>query len=73
MFVVLPDKEVTVDRGPPYAGSSFFYSGSGDNLDNVMYKQFNLRTSEREMCTSRASTTARSLRGKMGQATTLRA
>jgi immune inhibitor A len=42
LFVVLPDKEVTVDLGPPYAGGNFFYSGAGDNLDNRMYKQFNL-------------------------------
>lgn len=41
---------VTVDRGPPYAGSSIFYSGPGGNLGNVMHTQLNLRTSEREIC-----------------------
>ena len=26
----------------PYAGSNYYYSGAGDNLDNFMYKSFNL-------------------------------
>lgn len=42
LFVVLPDKEVTFDLGAPYAGSYFYYSGMGDNLDNVMYREFDL-------------------------------
>jgi immune inhibitor A len=42
LFVLLPDKEVTVDLGAPYAGSYFYYSGMGDNLDNVMYREFDL-------------------------------
>jgi immune inhibitor A len=42
LFVVLPDKEVTVDIGAPFAGSNFYYSGAGDNLDNVMYKEVTL-------------------------------
>ena len=42
LFVVLPDKEVTVDLGAPYAGSYFYYSGMGDNLDNAMYREFDL-------------------------------
>jgi immune inhibitor A len=39
LFVVLPDKEVQVDLGAPYAGSNFYYSGSGNDLDNLMYKE----------------------------------
>jgi immune inhibitor A len=42
LFVVLPQKEVTTEIGSPYAGSYFYYSGSGNNLDNLMYKSFNL-------------------------------
>jgi immune inhibitor A len=42
LFVVLPKKSVTTNIGNPYEGSAFYYSGSGDNLDNFMYKSFNL-------------------------------
>jgi immune inhibitor A len=42
LFVVLPQKEVTTNIGSPYAGSYFYYSGSGNNLDSLMYKSFNL-------------------------------
>jgi immune inhibitor A len=42
LFVVLPDKEVTTDIGDPYAGSYFYHSGSGNNLDTTMTKQFTL-------------------------------
>lgn len=42
LFVVLPQKEVTANIGSPYAGSNFYYSGSGNNLDSLMYKSFNL-------------------------------
>ncbi|MBP6785995.1 MAG: immune inhibitor A [Candidatus Promineofilum sp.] len=42
LFVLLPDKEVNVDLGAPYAGDYFYYSGSGNNLDNVMYREFDL-------------------------------
>ncbi|MEK6221649.1 MAG: immune inhibitor A [Chloroflexota bacterium] len=42
VFVVLPQKEVTENIGPAYAGSQYFYSGSGNNLDNWMYKEFTL-------------------------------
>ncbi len=42
LFVILPDKEVTEDLGAPYAGDHFYYSGSGNNLDHFMYRQFNL-------------------------------
>jgi immune inhibitor A len=38
-FVVLPDREVTVDIGSPFAGDAFYYSGNGNNLDNTMTKQ----------------------------------
>ena len=40
--VVLPDKHVTVNLGSPYAGSKFYFSGSGDNLDNMISKSVNL-------------------------------
>ncbi|MDF2474403.1 MAG: family metalloprotease domain protein [Anaerocolumna sp.] len=40
LFVVLPEKSVVSDIGEPYDGSKFYYSGSGDNLDNFMTKQF---------------------------------
>ncbi len=42
LFVVLPQKEVITNIGSPYAGDHFYYSGSGNNLDNFMYKSFNL-------------------------------
>jgi immune inhibitor A len=38
LFVVLPQKEVTTDLGDPFEGSDFYYSGSGDDLNNVMYR-----------------------------------
>ena len=42
VFVVLPQKEVTANIGSPYAGSNFYYSSQGNNLDSLMYKSFNL-------------------------------
>lgn len=42
LFVVLPKKEVVSNVGAPYAGSYNYYSGAGDNLNNFMYKSFNL-------------------------------
>ena len=39
LFVVLPEKEVSVDFGDPAEGPDFFYSGAGDDLDNTMTKQ----------------------------------
>ena len=42
LFVILPKKEVVTQIGTPYAGSYFYYSGSGDNLDNAMTKSFAL-------------------------------
>jgi immune inhibitor A len=42
VFVILPDKEVPLELGAPYAGSRYYYSGNGNDLDNVMYKQVTL-------------------------------
>lgn len=42
LFVLLPDKQVTEQIANPYSGSYFYYSGSGNNLDNYMYKSFTL-------------------------------
>jgi immune inhibitor A len=42
LFVVLPDKEVTQTLASPYAGSKFYYSGAGDDVDNSMSKSVTL-------------------------------
>jgi len=42
LFVVLPDKQVIKEIADPYSGSYFYYSGSGNDLDNFMYKALNL-------------------------------
>jgi immune inhibitor A len=42
VFVVLPDKAVLENIGTPEYGAYYYYSGSGDNLDNIMYKAFSL-------------------------------
>jgi immune inhibitor A len=42
LFVILPDKEVTEQIADPFSGEYFYYSGSGNELDNVMYKAFTL-------------------------------
>ncbi len=42
LFVILPKKSVTTVIGTPYAGSKFYYSGAGDNLDNTMTKSVTL-------------------------------
>jgi immune inhibitor A len=42
VFVILPRKQVVTELATPFEGSQFYYSGSGDNLDNFMYKSFNL-------------------------------
>lgn len=42
LFVVLPQKEVTTVIGDPFAGEYFYYSGSGNDLDNFMYKEYTL-------------------------------
>ena len=36
LVALLPDKEVTTLIGAPYAGSFFYHSGSGNDLDNSM-------------------------------------
>jgi immune inhibitor A len=41
-FVILPKKLVTTHIADPYAGSKFYYSGMGDDLNNYMYKSFSL-------------------------------
>ncbi len=45
VFVVLPDKEVSVFVGEPWDGGQFYHSGSGNNLDNTMTKSFTLGAS----------------------------
>ena len=42
LFVVLPDKHVTEEIADPYSGSYFYYSGSGNDLNNFMYKPLKL-------------------------------
>ena len=42
LFVLLPDKEVVLDLGDPYAGEHFYYSGNGNDLDNRMVREFDL-------------------------------
>ncbi len=42
LFVILPKKSVTTTIGTPFAGSNFYYSGAGDNLDNTMTKSVTL-------------------------------
>ena len=42
LFVILPPKSVTTVIGTPYAGSNFYYSGAGHDLDNSMTKSVTL-------------------------------
>jgi immune inhibitor A len=42
LVVVLPDKEVSSTIGSPYGGSYYYYSGSGNNLDNSMSRDVTL-------------------------------
>jgi len=42
LFVVLPKKEVQSSLGAPFEGDKFYYSGSGDELDNSMTKSVTL-------------------------------
>ncbi len=42
LVVNLPDKLVEEDIGEPYAGEWFYWSGTGDDLDNYMYKAMTL-------------------------------
>ena len=42
LFTVLPDKPVTVNLASPYEGTQYYYSGSGDDLDNTMTRSVTL-------------------------------
>jgi len=42
LFVLLPDKEVDFPVGDPYSGDYFYFSGSGNDLDNSMARDFTL-------------------------------
>jgi immune inhibitor A len=42
LLVLLPDKEVSVTIGAPFAGSFFYASGSGNDLDNSMTRDVTL-------------------------------
>ncbi len=42
LVVLLPDKKVTTDIGSPYAGSYFYHSGAGNDLDNSMTRSVTL-------------------------------
>ena len=42
LVVLLPDKAVSSFVGTPYAGGSFYFSGSGNNLDNRMTRSVTL-------------------------------
>lgn len=42
LVVLLPDKEVSSFIGNPYAGSYFYHSGSGNDLDNSMTRDVTL-------------------------------
>ena len=42
LFVVLPPKEVTEVIADPYEGLHFYYSSAGNELDNLMYKAFDV-------------------------------
>jgi immune inhibitor A len=44
LFVLLPDKRVTTNIGPPNSGSFYYYSSAGNNLDNRMSRAFTLPT-----------------------------
>ena len=45
VFVVLPKKYVEQEVGEPFEGDYFFFSGSGNNLDNTMTRDFTLPAS----------------------------
>jgi immune inhibitor A len=42
LVLLLPDKEVRTSVGDPYSGDYFYFSGSDDNLDNSMTREFTL-------------------------------
>jgi immune inhibitor A len=43
-LVALPDLTKDTQIGPPFAGAKFYYSGTGDDMDNAMIKQVTLPT-----------------------------
>ncbi|MEL7648260.1 MAG: immune inhibitor A domain-containing protein [Sedimentibacter sp.] len=47
LIVKLPEKTVTMNIGTPSAGSMFYYGGSGDDLDNLMYKSFAINSGDK--------------------------
>ena len=42
LVVLLPDKKISTDIGSPYAGTSFYHSGSVNDLDNSMTRSVTL-------------------------------
>jgi immune inhibitor A len=42
LVVLLPDKNVEFPVGDPYSGDFFYFSGSGNNLDNTMTRSMTL-------------------------------
>jgi len=42
LIVNLPDKELSSNIGTPYSGSFFYFSGSGNDLDNTMTRSVTL-------------------------------
>jgi immune inhibitor A len=42
LVLLLPDKQVDFPVGDPYDGDYFYFSGSGNNLDNTMDRSFTL-------------------------------
>jgi immune inhibitor A len=42
LVVLLPDKDVTFSIGGPFAGSNFYHSGAGNDLDNNMTRTISL-------------------------------
>jgi len=42
LFVLLPDKSVSEEVGEAAFGAYYYYSGSGNDLDNLMFKEIDL-------------------------------
>ena len=42
VFILLPDREVVQELGAPFEGAHYYYSGSGNLLDNFMYREVTL-------------------------------
>lgn len=42
IVAILPDKQVSTFLGAPYAGSKYYFSGSGNTLDNTMTRSVTL-------------------------------